>query len=44
MDRDLIEHPGVQVYEYSVKHADGSVRDVIFNKATFTDAEGKVSD
>ncbi len=42
MDRDLIEHPGVQIYEYSVKHADGSFRDVIFNKATFADVEGKV--
>ena len=43
MDKELFDRHGVQVYEYSVKHADGTVRHVIFNKATYTDAEGKVA-
>ena len=33
-DRELLDHPGIQVYEYSVKHADGTIRDVVFTKAT----------
>ena len=41
-DRDLLNHPGVQNYETSVVYADGTRHDVIFNKATFTDAKGKV--
>ena len=43
MDRALLENPGVQVYEYPVKHADGTMHEVIFNKATYTDAEGRVA-
>ena len=43
MDKELFDHPGVQEYEYPVKHADGTVHEVIFNKATYTDAEGKVA-
>ncbi len=41
-DRALLNNPGVQTYEASVFHADGTRRDVIFNKATFTNSEGKV--
>ena len=43
MDKELSENPGIQIYEYSVKHADGTIHDVIFNKATFTDTEGRVA-
>jgi len=43
MDKELFDSPGVQKYEYSVRHADGTVHEVIFNKATYTDAEGKVA-
>jgi len=41
-DRDLFDHPGLQTYEASVLRADGTRHDVIFNKATFTDAQGQV--
>lgn len=37
MDSALFESPGVQVYEASVKFKDGSIHDVIFNKATFSE-------
>ncbi len=43
MDKELFDNPGVQKYEYPVKHADGTVHEVLFNKATYTDAEGKVA-
>lgn len=42
-DKGLFDRPGVQVYEYSVKHADGTMRDVIFNKATYTDTLGNTA-
>jgi PAS domain S-box-containing protein len=42
-DRELLNHPGVQTYETSVVYADGTRHDVVFNKATFTNAEGKVA-
>jgi PAS domain S-box-containing protein len=41
-DADLFDHPGVQVYETSVLHADSSRHDVIINKATFKDINGNV--
>ncbi len=41
-DRALLNQPGVQTYEASVVHADETRHDVIFNKATFTDAQGQV--
>jgi diguanylate cyclase (GGDEF)-like protein/PAS domain S-box-containing protein len=41
-DSELFENPGKQHYEWKVKRKDGEIRDVIFNKATFTDQEGKV--
>lgn len=40
-DQDLWEHGEEQVYETSIKYADGSIRDVIFYKNIFHDAEGK---
>jgi PAS domain S-box-containing protein len=42
-DSKLFAQPGVQVYEASISHADGDRREVIFNKATFTDSAGRVA-
>jgi len=42
-DRELLNNPGVQTYEASVVYADGTLHDVVFNKATFTNTEGKVA-
>jgi PAS domain S-box-containing protein len=42
-DRELFENPGIQTYEASVVYADGTHHEVVFNKATFTNAEGKVA-
>jgi PAS domain S-box-containing protein len=42
-DVELLGTPGSQVYEFQVKTARGDVRDVVFHKATFTDAGGLVS-
>ena len=41
-DRELLNNPGVQTYEASVVYADGTHHNVVFNKATFTNAEGKI--
>jgi PAS domain S-box-containing protein len=42
-DRELFENGGVQKYESQVKNSQGVLRDVIFNKAVYTDTEGMVS-
>ena len=42
MDQALFNNPGTQVYESSVLYFDGTRHDVIFNKATYTDANGKL--
>lgn len=42
-DLQLLDNPGLQSYEATVKYADGSLRDVIFNKATFCDRSGAVA-
>ncbi len=42
-DKELFDCPGIQIYEFSVKHADGTIHDVIFNKATYTDAQGNIA-
>ena len=41
-DEKLLANPGTQVYESRVEYADGSLHDVIFTKATFTDSTGHV--
>ena len=41
-DLDLFRNPGRQTYEWQVKCSDGTLRDVIFNKATFTNVEGEI--
>ncbi|MSN24607.1 MAG: PAS domain S-box protein [Geobacter sp.] len=42
-DQELLTNPGLQTYETTVKYADGTLRDVIFNKATFNEGGGSVS-
>ena len=42
-DRELLNNSGLQSYEAAVVYADGTRHEVIFNKATFTDYEGKVA-
>ncbi len=41
-DKELLDNPGTRRYESRVKYADGSIHDVIFNKATFTNPNGDV--
>ncbi len=43
MDQALFDKPGLQVYESSVRYADGTRHDVIFNKSTYTNANNVVS-
>lgn len=42
MDRELFENPGKQVYETLVQYSDGTMHNVVFNKATYTDIDGNV--
>jgi PAS domain S-box-containing protein len=42
-DQELFNSPGVQTYETSLLSSNGTRHNVIFNKATFTDGEGKVA-
>jgi len=41
-DDELLANPGRQTYEWRVEAADGELRDVVFNKATFAGPEGEV--
>jgi len=43
MDQKLIQNPGIQIYEFIMGRSDGSIRNFIFNKATFVDSAGKVT-
>jgi PAS domain S-box-containing protein len=42
-DAELLSTPGTAVYETSFSNNDGSRLDVIFNKATYIDADGEVA-
>jgi PAS domain S-box-containing protein len=42
-DTLLVRKGGNQVYETALRYADGSVRDVMVSKTTFTNAEGRVA-
>jgi PAS domain S-box-containing protein len=42
-DSQLMSRRGIQVYQARFPHADHHYRDVIFKKATFTDAEGGIA-
>jgi sigma-54 dependent transcriptional regulator, acetoin dehydrogenase operon transcriptional activator AcoR len=41
-DRELFENPGVQVYQSSLRYADGKRRKVVFHKATFWNRDGSL--
>ncbi|GEM_PF-6854593 len=43
MDLRLLEQAGTQTYEWPVKAADGTLHDVVFNKATFSGSGGQVA-
>lgn len=43
MDSALFSEPGVQIYESSSLHADGTKHDVIFNKATYSNTDGTLA-
>jgi PAS domain S-box-containing protein len=43
MDSALFKKPGKQHYEWKIKKTDGSLRDVIFDKATIKDSFGNVA-
>lgn len=43
MDRQLLESLGTQNYEAQVEFSDGSIHDVIFNKAVYSDSEGEIA-
>lgn len=42
MDNALFENPGTQVYEYEVVDSDGESKNVVFHKATYDRADGKL--
>lgn len=41
-DRELFENRGVQVYEGLVRYSDGTLHDVVFNKAVFQGNDGSL--
>jgi PAS domain S-box-containing protein len=41
-DADLLSKGGSQSYEWKVKNSSGEIRDVIFNKAAFRNADNKI--
>ncbi|WP_432408853.1 PAS domain S-box protein [Wukongibacter sp. M2B1] len=42
-DRELFINSGVQVYEHTMSHADGTMHDVLFHKACFTDTDENIA-
>jgi PAS domain S-box-containing protein len=42
-DTELLEEPGIQVYESQVLDAHGVLHDVVFHKVSLTDAQGSVT-
>jgi len=43
MDQVLLRQPGRQVYEHQIVYADGTLRDVVVNKATYPNADGTIA-
>lgn len=43
MDAALFRQPGVQIYDFSMLHADGTRHDVIFYKATYSTIDGTLA-
>lgn len=41
-DQELFDSPGMQAYEDFIVYHDGTLRDVVFNKATFQENDGSV--
>ena len=41
-DLELLEHPGVQIYETKARDGRGQLHDVVSHKATFTNPEGRI--
>jgi PAS domain S-box-containing protein len=41
-EKELLEHQGIQNFEAKVRHADGTLHDVIFNKVSLSDVNGKI--
>lgn len=42
-DSDLLQAPGVQIYEAPVPYADQTTHNILFHKATFSDVHGAVA-
>ena len=42
-EKYLIKHPGTQRYEWQIPAADGRVRNIVFDKATFVDSVGNAT-
>ena len=42
-DLELLASPGAKIYESRLRHADGTLRDAVFHKATFTRPDGSVN-
>ncbi len=42
-DDELFRHPGRQIYDWRVARKNGEIRDVVFYKGTFEDAQGAVA-
>ncbi len=42
-DSELLEKGGIQTYEYSATHADGTKHEVLFNKAAYRNSDGTVA-
>ena len=42
-DTELFRNPGFQAHETTVQRFNGEIRDVIFNKATYEDAEKRLA-
>lgn len=43
MDKELLDGRGTQVYESEVKYSDGTIHNVIFNKATFNNTSNELN-
>ncbi len=41
-DKDLIENPGIKVYDTDIKFSDGSLHNLIINKATYYNSDNSV--
>jgi PAS domain S-box-containing protein len=43
VDEELLQHPGLRIYEGTVLRGDGRRRQIVFNKATFQDETGELA-